>query len=182
MRCGSSQAPATTGAPPAAAPTAQPSASTPRDWPMFGRVPSRTSSTGAIGITAVDAPHLKRRRVDLPGVVDSAPVFLHGVQAGGAERDLFVVNTIYGRVVAVDATAAKIVWTFTPKGHAGWEGSYRVTKRHTGGLGRPAVRLLRLADGRIHKLSIADGAEQAAAGRSRSPSCPSARRSRRRSA
>ena len=127
---------------------------------MFGRVPSRTSSTGGIGITAADAPHLKRRQVRLPGVVDSAPIFLHDVAAGGARRDLFLVTTTFGRVVAVDARAASIVWTFSPKGIDRWKNSYRVTNA------TPTVSADRRfvysasPDGRIHKLSIADGGEQ----------------------
>jgi hypothetical protein len=155
--CGAdpTQAPATP-----AGPKAQPSAFTAKDWPMFGRVPSRTSATGAIGITATDAPRLKRHKVDLPGVVDSSPVFLHDVEAGGAKRDVFLVNTTYGRVVAVDANTAKIVWTFTPKGIDGWKGSYRITNA------TPAVSTDRRfvysgsPNGKVHKLSITDGAEQ----------------------
>jgi len=144
----------------AAAPKARPSAFTPQDWPMFGRVPSRTSSTGAIGISAADAPHLRRRQVRLPGVVDSSPVFLHDVAAGGAQRDLFLMTTSFGRVVAVDAGAAKIVWTFTPKGIDGWKNSYRITHAS------PAISSDRRfvfsgsPDGKVHKLSVSSGAEE----------------------
>jgi hypothetical protein len=145
-------APASTASAPATAAAAKVA-----NWPMFGRVASRTSATGSIGIGAAQAPSLKRRKVTLPGIVDSAPIFLHAVQAGGRRRDLFLMTTAYGRTVAVDAASGQIVWTFTPPGYASWAGTYRImnaTPVATGGnvyAGSP--------DGRVHKISIATGRE-----------------------
>src|SRR5512135_3540802 len=47
------------------------------DWPMFGYVPARTSEgPDSTGITASNASTLQRRQVQLPGTVDSSPIYL----------------------------------------------------------------------------------------------------------
>lgn len=140
----------------AGAPTASAAANV-ADWPMFGRVPSRTSATGSIGISAAQAAGLRRRKVTLPGTVDSAPIFLHGVQAGGQRRDLFLMTTSYGRTVAVDAAGGQIVWTFTPAGYASWAGTYRIMNATPAAKG--AFVYAGSPDGRVHKISIATGRE-----------------------
>src|SRR4051794_10253720 len=145
---------------------------------MFGRTPARPSATGDIGISAADAANLRHRTVRLPGVVDSSPIFLHDVRAGGGGRGVFLMNTTYGRVVAVDAKTAKIVWTFTPRGIDGWKGSYRITNATPTVSGDRRFVSSGSPDGRVHKLSISDGAEQGAAGPCASPSSRRARRSR----
>jgi hypothetical protein len=140
-----------------AAPSRASAAAPIADWPMFGRVPSRTSATGSIGISAAQAPRLKHRTVALPGTVDSSPIFLHGVQAGGARRDLFLMTTTYGRELAVDAKTAKIVWTFTPSGYASWEGTYQITNATP--VAKGAYVYSASPDGRVHKIAIANGRE-----------------------
>ncbi len=131
-----------------------------RDWPMFGRLSSRTSSTGAIGITAGEAPGLRRMTVALPGTVDSAPIFLHGVMAGGATRDLFLMTTTYGRALAVDARSGSIVWTFTPAGYGRWAGSYQIMNATPVASADRRFLFSGSPDGRVHKLAIAGGREQ----------------------
>jgi hypothetical protein len=127
------------------------------DWPMFGRVPSRTSSTGSIGITAGQAARLHRQRVSLPGTVDSAPIFLHAVMAGGSRRDLFLMTTTYGRTLAVDAATGSIVWTFTPAGYGALVGSSRITNATPVAAGRFVYGAS--PDGRVHKIAVAGGQE-----------------------
>jgi len=131
----------------AAGPTAT---STAKDWPMFGLSPSRPNATNAsIGITAANVARLRHKAVDLPGTVDSSPIY-----AGG----LFVMTTTYGRTVAVRPDGG-IAWTFTPDGIGDWEGSAQITNA-TPAAGGGFVYAAS-PDGRVHKLSLSDGKEQA---------------------
>jgi hypothetical protein len=142
---------------PRAAPAA---AATLLQWPEFGLNPQRTDTSElASGITSANVAHLRRTTVDLPGTVDSSPIYLHGVSAGGATRNLAIVTTTYGRTVAIDADSGHIVWTFTPSGYPGWAGSAQITTASP--VADPGGGFLYAAspDGLIHKLSIADGRE-----------------------
>jgi hypothetical protein len=162
VACGSA-APADSSTP-TIAPTAIPAAagsSTPvRDWPEFGFDPQRSDvAGGSSGITAANVAHLRRAHVSLPGTVDSSPVYLHGVQVDGAVHDVIFVTTTYGRTLAIDASSAKILWTFTPPGYSGWAGSTQITTASP--LADPARRFLYAAspNGEIHKLSVQSGTE-----------------------
>lgn len=162
--CGSApaQVPTPT-ASPAAIPAPRAAASqTLTDWPEFGLNPQRTdTSERASGITAANVASLHRVTVALPGTVDSSPIYLHGVSAGGAVRDLAIVTTTYGRTIAIDAASGHIVWTFTPPGYESWAGSAQITT--TSPIADPAGGYVYAAspDGLIHKLSLADGSEAA---------------------
>ena len=132
----------------AAAPSGTATA-TARDWPMFGLSPSRPNATNAsIGITAANVGRLRHKTVDLPGTVDSSPIY-----AGG----LFVMTTTYGRTVAVRPDGA-IAWTFTPDGIGDWEGSAQITNATPAAAGGFVYSAS--PDGKVHKLSLADGREQ----------------------
>lgn len=142
----------------AASPRAARGSAVSRSWPRFGRTASRTSSSNHdIGISAADAPKLRRQQVKLPGTVDSAPIFLADARVHGLRRDVFVMTTTYGRTLAVDAASGKILWRFTPRGYKTWAGSYRVTN------GGPVASTDRrhvyaaAPDGRIHKLAVSNG-------------------------
>src|SRR5579871_1924048 len=103
--CGSA-APAdvsTPSASPAAVPQARVAAAALRDWPVFGLNPQRTDVTeAATGITASSLGRLSRRRISLPGTVDSSPIYLHGATVAGTAHDVTVVTTTYGRTIAID--------------------------------------------------------------------------------
>jgi outer membrane protein assembly factor BamB len=130
------------------------------DWPMFGRSPSRTSSTSAsIGIGVGDVPHLRRQTVELPGTVDSSPIFLGAVRVAGATRDAFFMTTTYGRTLALDAASGRILWTFTPGSYAGLAGSYRITNASPVASADRRWIFAASPDGRVHKLSVASGRE-----------------------
>ncbi len=132
------------------------------DWPEFGRDPARSDATDAAsGIGAADLASLGRRRVQLPGTVDSSPIYLHGVDVAGTPHDVFLVTTTYGRTVAVDAAAGTILWTFTPGAIGAYSGSAQIT--NTSPVADPDRRFVYAAspDGLIHKLSLRDGREQA---------------------
>jgi hypothetical protein len=160
--CGSA-APAdvsTPSASPAAVPEARVAAATLRDWPEFGLDPQRTDVTeAATGITASSLGRLTRRRISLPGTVDSSPIYLHGVTVAGAAHDVAVVTTTYGRTIAIDADSGRLLWTFTPSGYGGWAGSDQITT--TSPVADPGRGFVYAAspNGQIHKLSLVSGAE-----------------------
>jgi outer membrane protein assembly factor BamB len=121
-----------------------------KDWPMFGLSPSRPNATNAsIGIRAAEVAKLRRKTVALPGTVDSSPIY-----AGGR----FVMTTTYGRTVAV-RPGGEIAWTFTPAGIGGWEGSAQITNASPAAAG--GFVYTASPDGKVHKLRLADGREQA---------------------
>jgi hypothetical protein len=130
------------------------------DWPEFGLNPQRSDvSEAASGISASQLGHLRRRTVNLPGTVDSSPIYLHAVQVGGHSHNVIVVTTTYGKTIAIDADSGQLLWTFTPAGYSGWAGSAQITT--TSPLADPGRRYVFAAspDGLIHKLSLADGSE-----------------------
>jgi outer membrane protein assembly factor BamB len=130
------------------------------DWDRFGYDAARHNAGPArTGITADNVGRLRRQRVQLPGTVDSSPIYLRGAQVGGRRHDVFVVTTSYGKTVAVDATSGDHLWTFTPGGYSSWAGSERITNATP--VAAPGRRFVYAAapDGRIHKLRVATGAE-----------------------
>jgi len=132
------------------------------DWPLFGRVPQRTSaSASAQGLRAGTVGRLRRIVLRVPGTVDSTPIYLRGVRAGGTRRDVFVVTTIYGRTLALDARNGRIVWTFTPPGIGRWAGTAQITNASPAA--DPGRRWVFTAspDGLVHRLRLADGRESA---------------------
>lgn len=164
--CGgaSSLAVSSSSSPSAAIPsTASGAATAPlRDWPEFGLDPQRSATSDAsTGITAASVGHLRHLRVSLAGTIDSAPIYLHAVTVAGSSHDTLVATSSYGRTFAIDASSGQILWTFTPPGYAGWRGSSQVTTATP--LADPDRRSVYATspDGRVHKLALADGHEQA---------------------
>ncbi len=144
--------PATTGAPGPVGGT--------NDWTRFGYTGARGNSSAApTGITAANVGRLRRQSVALPGTVDSSPIYLSGVRIKGQRRDAFFMTTSYGRTLAVDADSGEILWTFTPRGFAGWEGTSQITNSSpVAGSDRAHVFAVS-PDGRLHKLAVRDGKE-----------------------
>ena len=100
---------------PAAGGTARGPAGGAGDWPEFGFNPARTDVGPAVtGITAGNVGTLRRQQVQLPGTVDSSPIYLHGVTVRGRPHDVFFVTTTYGITIAIDAATGRILWRFTP--------------------------------------------------------------------
>jgi hypothetical protein len=143
--------PATVDEPPAS--TATPAAAGKlTDWPLFGLTASRPSATSASpGFNATDIPHMKRRRVSVPGTVDSTPIIL---------GDTTFATTTYGKTVAVDLGSGSIKWTFTPSEYGRVAGSAQITNASPAA--DPSRKFVYTASpgGFIHKLSVADGHEQ----------------------
>jgi PQQ-like domain len=129
------------------------------DWPEFGLDPQRGDATNRpTGITASNLGRLREKRVPLPGVVDSSPIYLHGIRVRGARRDVIVVTTSYGRTIAIDARG-QTLWTFTPSGYSGWDGSAQITTASP--IADPGRLFVFAAspDGLIHKLALSSGHE-----------------------
>jgi outer membrane protein assembly factor BamB len=130
------------------------------DWRRFGYDESRSgSSPSATGITAASLATLTRQQIALPGTVDSSPIYLHDVPVLGVRHDVFAVTTTYGRTLALDADTGAILWQFVPPGIEGFEGTDQITTSTP--VADPEKRYLYSAspDGKIHKLSVADGTE-----------------------
>ena len=131
------------------------------DWREFGLDPQRSDTTAlATGITAANVGGLHRRRVSLPGTVDSSPIYLHAASVHGARHETIFVTTTYGRTLAIDAQTGATLWTFTPPGYRSWEGSSQITT--TSPLADPDAPFVYAAspNGLIHKLAVANGREQ----------------------
>ena len=130
------------------------------DWTRFGYDAARSNSgPAATGITAANVGSLVRQRVRLDAPVDSSPIYLRGVRVHGHVRDVFFVTSAYGRTVALNAANGRLLWVFTPSGYRPLAGTYRITQATP--VADPNRRFVYAAspDGRIHKLSVANGRE-----------------------
>jgi hypothetical protein len=130
------------------------------DWPEFGLDSQRTDvSLRSTGITAANVTHLHRVTVNLPGTVDSSPIYLHEASVAGKTHSVVVVTTTYGKTLALDATSGHILWTFTPTGYGEWAGSAQITVSSP--LADPDGLYIYATspNGLIHKLALANGAE-----------------------
>jgi hypothetical protein len=138
----------------------QAAAQTTTDWPEFGLTAQRSNASDTTtGITAANVARLRRHVVALPGVVDSSPIYLHGVTVAGVTRDVFVVTTTYGRTLAIDAGDGRILWQFVPPGSGSFEGSHQITTATP--VADPDRRFLYSVspNGLVHKLQLANGSE-----------------------
>lgn len=131
-----------------------------RDWPVFGAGPGRSNaSTVATAINGRRAARLRRRTIALPGTVDSAPIYLHGVRVRGRRRSVVVMTTSYGRTLALDARSGQRLWEFVPPGISGWEGSAQITTAAPAADPRRRAVFAASPDGKVHKLALRDGHE-----------------------
>jgi outer membrane protein assembly factor BamB len=135
------------------------------DWTQFGFDAARTN-VGPLdtGITAANVGRLARQRVELPGTVDSSPIYLANVRVDGGRHDTFVVTTTYGRTLALDADSGRTLWEFVPPGIEGWEGTSQITNATPVADRRRGVVYAVSPDGRVHKLALSDGHEAAEGG------------------
>jgi hypothetical protein len=128
------------------------------DWTRFGYDAARTNAAPA-GLTAAQVAGLVRRQVQLPGTVDSSPIFLGGVQVLGQKRNLLVVTTTYGRTLGLNPVTGATLWTFTPSSYNSLAGSAQISTASP--VADPDKRFVYVAspDGRIRKLDLSNGAE-----------------------
>jgi len=93
-------------------------------------------------------------RIALPELTDGAPVYINDAElANGQTRDLVIVATKVGRVVAVDARTGLVAWETTPP-----EGPRWTTSTPAVDPSRRFVYAYAL-DGYVHKYAVADGSE-----------------------
>lgn len=131
------------------------------NWPEFGLDPQRSNVTLATtGITAANVGHLHRQRIDLPGTVDSSPIYLHGVTVAGATHNVAVLSTTYGRTLALDADSGRILWVFTPPGYSHWAGSAQITTASPIADPDGSAVYATSPNGLVHKLSLSSGQEE----------------------
>jgi outer membrane protein assembly factor BamB len=89
----------------------------------------------------------------LPETADGSPVFVSGVAARGQIRDLLVVTTVTGRLVAIDANGGGRVWQTTPPEGPRWTTSSPAvdpTRRYVFGY---------TLDGYVHRYDLTNGEE-----------------------
>jgi len=128
------------------------------DWTRFGWDAGRSNaSPDSTGITVANISAMRRQQIALDGTVDASPIYLHGVRVNGADRDVFFVTTTYGKTLAIDANDGSVFWRYTPPGYDSWAGSRRITTATP--VADPSRTHIYAAspDGRIQKLSVADG-------------------------
>jgi len=149
------------GAPPAAGrPASAAGHWNPGDWPRFGFDRARTNAATGPGRLRLDAiARLRRRRVRLPGTVDSSPIYLANARVRDAIHDVFFVTTTYGRTIALDAKSGRMLWMFTPARMAAWEGSAQITTASPVASAGGRYVYATSPDGRVHKLAVASGRE-----------------------
>ncbi len=95
--------------------------------------------------------------MQLPGTVDSSPIYLKGVTVEGAVHDTLFVTTSYGITLAIDARTGSILWQYEPPSYAGLARTRQITTASP--VADPSREWIYAAspDGRIEKLSVADG-------------------------
>jgi putative pyrroloquinoline-quinone binding quinoprotein len=153
---GSSEPPAQSAPAAGGSPAGRSATRSGHDWTRFGYDAQRSNHGPAV-LRRVHG--LRRRRVRLPGTVDSSPIYLHDVRVRGRRRDAFFVTTTYGRTLAIEARTGHRLWQFVPRGIGAFEGSAQITTATP--VADPGRRFVFAAspDGLIHKLSVASGRE-----------------------
>lgn len=118
------------------------------DFSQFSAVPG----TSEISVDNID--RLQRLwRVPMLETVEGSPLFVERVATPRGVRNLLIVSTSTGRLVALDATSGAQTWSTTPP-----EGPRWTTSSPALDPGRTRVYVYGL-DGAIHKHSVSTGAE-----------------------
>ncbi len=95
--------------------------------------------------------------MQLPGTVDASVIYLHGVTIGGAAHNALFLTTTYGITLAIDASSGSILWQWKPPSYASLAGSAQITNSTP--VADPGRQWIYAAspDGKIQKLSVANG-------------------------
>jgi lipoprotein-anchoring transpeptidase ErfK/SrfK len=142
------------------------------DWTTFGGDNTRTNANmAATRITAANVGTMVRHQVTISAPIDAGLIYLKGVQVNGAAHDVFFGTTNLGRTVAIDANEDKVLWEFAPPGFD--EADAMAPKPGQPGYNPFAATQITnstpvadanrqfiyaaSSDGKVHKLSIADG-------------------------
>jgi hypothetical protein len=130
------------------------------DWTRFAYDAARSGvGPASTGISAKNVKGLGRRVVRIDGVADSSAVELHAIPIHGRKRDVAVVSTTYGKVIAIELGTGRKVWEFTPSDIHSYQGSHQITA--AGPVLDPNRRYVYTAspDGLIRKLAVGSGRE-----------------------
>ncbi len=128
------------------------------DWTRFGYDASRSSDDpNATGITAANVASLVRRQVQLPGTVDGSAIYLHGIEVKGTVHNTLFVTTTYGCTLAIDAHSGAILWRWKPPDYSSFAASAQITTATP--VADPSRKWIYAGspDGKIEKLSVANG-------------------------
>ena len=140
------------------------------DWPTFGGSNARTNANLApTKITAANVGSMVRQQVTISAPIDAGLIYLKGVKVNGAPHDVLFGTTNMGRTVAIDANEGKVLWEYAPPGFdetAAAKGAAvgsrgLIVKQITNST--PVADANRQfiyaasADGKVTKISIADG-------------------------
>lgn len=129
-----------------------------QNWPMFGGdVQSTSANPEPTGITAADVRRLRRRQVELDGLVDASAIYLHGATVSGARHDAVFVTTSYGKTISLDAESGDVLWEYTPTSYRDLAGTRQFTNSTP--VADPDSQSIYAAspDGYIQKLTVGDG-------------------------
>lgn len=129
-----------------------------QNWPMFGgNLQSTSANPEPTGIAAANVRQLRRRQVELDGLVDASAIYLHGATIGGARHDAIFVTTSYGKTIALDADSGDVLWEYTPTSYQRLAGTRQFTTSTP--VAAPDAQAIYAAspDGYIQKLSVSDG-------------------------
>jgi outer membrane protein assembly factor BamB len=140
---------------------------TPSDWPMVDHDPGRSGAAPAEStISPSTAPNLALSwSADVDGKITAQPLYAKGVTIGGQNRDVVVVATSANSVYALDANSGAVIWRRnfgTVAANCAIPGGFGISAAPV--IDRPAGRVYTVADdGSLRSLSLADGADAAAA-------------------
>jgi hypothetical protein len=139
------------------------------DWLQFGGDPQHSGNDALEStLSASNVGGLTRLfQVALGGVADDAPAYLSGVSTATGARDLLLLDTKSGQIIARDAHTGALVWSAqhgpgSCKINGGKSTCYTTSS--------PAVEPARThvyaygLDGKVHKHAVADGAEVTSGG------------------
>ncbi len=149
---------------------AVPASGAARDWPTFGGSNARTNANmAATKISAANVGSLVRQQVMISAPIDAGLIYLKGVKVNGASHDVFFGTTNVGRTVAIDANEGKVLWEYAPPG---FDEKAAATGTAMGSRGLIVKQITNStpvadanrqfiyaasADGKVTKISIADG-------------------------
>jgi len=140
------------------------------DWPTFGGSNTRTNANMApTKITAANVGTMLRQQVKISAPIDAGLIYLSGVKVNGAAHDVFFGTTNVGRTVAIDANVGEVLWEYAAPG---FDEAAAATGVPTGSRGLIVKQITNStpvadanrqyiyaasADGKVTKISIADG-------------------------
>src|SRR3954453_3325396 len=125
-------------------------------WTRFGYNAARANAAPH-GLKPAQVRRLSEKQVQLPGTVDSSPIYLSHVKVHGKRRSLLVATTTYGRTLGLNPRTGSRLWSFTPGSYRSVAGSAPITTATPGAA--PSGRFVYAAssDGSGHKLRVGNG-------------------------